>query len=477
MPLLWGFFVAKIFVVSNSDGWYNFGTGVETMDFKSVEKAMYEDKEFLKYLPLLQEKYWKKASPKKRMKFFEELQRIINSQDDYFPSEVDMFERREEDEQTVIVTEDAVIIDEQALKKTINPYAIIETYVFEVELMNNWNLVEEDEQFVKTPKGKRIFVNGCDSITKEWSNYYSRSNPEFFAQPVTWESTKVALEFTYNLMKYMHKNYGMDSYLGGNLADSMLGSFRYEKMEKRVDENYRNMLERAKGMDAELAKLNSFFEYVNNLDYENITDKEFFGLFNQKVMNIMDEDTLCYLFSTFIRRELKGYEKLDDILSSIMIGESEEYGKFISMGNSIRIVNGYKDAFTNIAIFVANTKLSEGLCHEIEDKKFLEEANECYKYFLELMDENSEITLEYVESATSYHEYKCLMLKHYYDKIREGIKESKFYNEGIPYLNLPIYSKEEAFLSFAFNKTFDEVKNLQQEALKQQYNQKVGGKR
>ena len=60
----------KIFVVRVLTQWYNLGTGVDCMDFKDVEKRMYRDEEFLKYLPLLKEEYWKKASPNKRVKIF-----------------------------------------------------------------------------------------------------------------------------------------------------------------------------------------------------------------------------------------------------------------------------------------------------------------------------------------------------------------------------------------------------------------------
>ena len=40
----------KIFVVRVLTQWYNLGTGVDCMDFKDVEKRMYRDEEFLKYL-------------------------------------------------------------------------------------------------------------------------------------------------------------------------------------------------------------------------------------------------------------------------------------------------------------------------------------------------------------------------------------------------------------------------------------------
>ena len=87
------------------------------MDFKDVEKRMYEDEEFLKYLPLFKEEYWKKASSLKKLKIFEELQRIISELNPCLPNDVDYGEFPPNEHQNIIVTEDCVIINEELLKK------------------------------------------------------------------------------------------------------------------------------------------------------------------------------------------------------------------------------------------------------------------------------------------------------------------------------------------------------------------------
>lgn len=445
------------------------------MEFKDVEIAMYKDEEFLKYLPLLQKEYWKKAPWGKRIKIFDELQRIINNIDDTFPKEVEIFEKQPSDDQNIIVTTDAVLIEEDLLNKTVNPYFLIELYVFEIELMNNWNKLE-DEDFTKTEKGNKIAINGAESITGDWDNYMSRNNIEFFAQPVTWESTKVAKGVTYNLMKYMHKNYGMDDYIGGAVSDLMIDSFKIKAMEERVEKNYKAMEERVVNSKDDMEKLNKYFNYMNTLDYENISDEEFFALFNKKLMERYNEEILCYLFAIFIKRELKGYDNLDLILREVSIGECEDDKKFLLVGGQPLIGNDYQEVFTDLIVLVSTIKLLDNLCTEINDKEFLNEARECYTYMNELSDEKGELYLPYSENATSYNEYKMLMIEHYYNKIKKGIENSKFYNEGVPFMNYAIPSKCEAYLSFAFDQSFDEIKKIQLDTLQEQY-KKIGGKR
>ena len=98
------------------------------MDFEKVEKAMYKDEEFVKFLPLLKEEYWKKATPKQRLKFFEELQRVIHGQEELFPVKVTPVEWDDAYMQSVIMTEDEVLMDERLLKKTFNPYSLFSNY-------------------------------------------------------------------------------------------------------------------------------------------------------------------------------------------------------------------------------------------------------------------------------------------------------------------------------------------------------------
>lgn len=445
------------------------------MDFKDVEKAMYNDEEFLKYLPLLQKEYWKKAPPGKRIKIFDELQRIIHSLDETFPVDVEIFEKQPNDDQNIIIATDAVLIEEDLLNKTINPYLLIELYIFEIELINNWNRVE-DEEFIKTEEGKRIAINGAESITGDWDNYFPRKHTEFFIQPVTWESTKVAKNFTYNLMKYMHKKYGMDDYIGAALSDLMIGSFKISKMEERVEQNYKEMEERVTNSKDDPEKLNQYFNYMNSLDYENISDDEFFSLFNKKLMERYNEETLCFLMAVFIKRELKGCEDLNLLLKEVAIGECEDDKKFLFIGGQPIIGEDYQEVFTGLVTFVSTLKLLDNLCTEISDKQFLDEARQCYEYMNELSDEKGELYLPYSENATSYNEYKMLMIEHYYNKMKKGIESGKYYNKGIPFMNYAIPSKCEAYLSFAFDKSFDEIKKIQLDSFEEQY-KKIGGRR
>ena len=280
------------------------------MGLVDVEKAMYEDEEFLKYLPLFKEEYWKKASPTKKLKIFQELQRIIHKIDPIFPEKVEIDEMDDDAEQNVIVMEEKILIRDILLKKKLNPYDVFTNYIFELELVNNIALTD-NEEFLQTEKGKMIEVNCQSSVIGDWNNFYSRRNKNFFYQPIVWESTIATNEMAYNLLKYMHKNYGMDAYIGDKVSGLMLRSFKDEKDYKKVMEIYQKMSENVAKSADETDKLEKFFEYMNEVDLDEVSDDEFFSLFNTKLMNVYNDETLAYLFGTFVRRELQGFEHLD----------------------------------------------------------------------------------------------------------------------------------------------------------------------
>jgi len=446
------------------------------MNIKDLEKAMYNDEEFVKYLPLLTKEYWKKAKPNKRLKFFSELQRIISGLDSNFPKNIEMVEFQPGAEQNLYVTEDSVIVNEVLFKRTINPYSVILNYMFELEIVNNFAKALDDE-FAKTEKGRRIKINVQESAIREWDNFFSRKNQEFYNQPIVVESVKDASDFTYNLMQYMHKNYGMDEYIGNKLSDLMINSFKDEKVAKKTEENFKIMEARVALRDEEEEKLNAYFDYMSDLDFNEISDTEFFGFFNMKLMNITNEETLFFLFYKFIERELKGFEGLDEILDGFSMGYNENDEVVVTLDGFTFIEQSYMDTFEDLVNFVINVKLSNNLCKEIEDKKFLEEAKQCYDYLNELQNEEGSVYVDYLQNALSYYEYRNFMKENYYNKMVEGIKNNKFFDKGIPYLSKSNYSKYEAYLNFAFGITFDEAKKQQLASLQKQYNEKMGGNR
>ena len=79
--------------------------------------------------------------------------------------------------------------------------------------------------------GKRFIVNNCASIFDNWTNYYSRKNPEFHYQPLTHDANNTAYNYVYNLLKYMHKNYGMDQYIGETISRFMIRDFSLSEKE------------------------------------------------------------------------------------------------------------------------------------------------------------------------------------------------------------------------------------------------------
>ena len=464
----------KIFVVRVLTQWYNLGTGVDCMDFKDVEKRMYRDEEFLKYLPLLKEEYWKKASPNKRVKIFNELQRIIHDVEPLFPLKIEVCEFDSREHQNVIVTEDSILINEELFKKTYNPYNIITNYLFELSIVNNLAMIG-DADFLKTELGRRMEINSQESITGQEENFLPRTSEEFYLQPITIEAEKVANNMIFKLLQYMHRTHGMDKYIGEKVTGLMLNSFETEKRKGKAEDTFKKMEENAARFKEEETRMDQFFDYLENVNFNKISDEEFFSYFNTKIMPVCNTETICYLFGKMLERELKGCKHLDEILNEFTVGEHEEHGKFIYMGGALVLVNSYAEAFLNLITYISNVKLRENLCTEIQDKKFLDDAKLCYEYIIELQDEECCIAVPYLENALSYYEYKNIMIENYYKKIYSAIKNGEYFKDALPYLPRGDFSKYEAFLAFTFNKTFEEVKKEQFDYLEAQVSKKFGG--
>lgn len=447
------------------------------MKFSEVEKRMYEDEEFLKYLPILQEKYWKKATPSKKLKIFEELQRIINEVEPNMPKDVFVEEFPVGEMQNIMVTEDCILINEDVLKKRHSPYDVFTNYIFELDIVNKFAMAEFDEEFLKTDLGRRIAINSQESILKDWDNYLPRTTDDFFYQPVTWEAKDTSNKMVYNLLRYMHKNYGMDGYIGAKVTGLMLSSFDSKESKEKLEEVFKKMEHNASKYDSEKERIENLFAYLNDCNLMELSDDEFYSLFNAKLINVYEDETIVYLFGTYIKRELGDFKEMETILEDLMVGCHEEYGYFISLGGSFILVENYNQAFLNLVIYVSNIKLREGLVKEITDEKFLDEAKLCYEYMKELQNEDGTIELEYLQNALSYYDYRNFMVDDCYKKIERAIKNNRFYNGGRPALDKGDFSKYEAYLEFAYGKTFDEVKRIQFASLEDRYNKKIGGKR
>jgi len=457
-------------------GCYNFVTGVDLMKLNEIVKNFLESEEFAVYAPILKEENWKKATPNKRLKFLNAINDKVREYIEELPDKVRMRELDPDSLQTFVFLEDMVVVDEDALNKTFNPYNILCQYFFEIAFVYYIDKTNEDE-FVKTEKGRKMDVNTLESMTGEWDNLLPRYSEEFLYQPLTFEAWNVAHKITYSLMQHMHKTYGMDKYIGDTLTSLMLSSFDEQKRIERVEKNFKVMEENSRKCVEEQEKLEAYFDYMNDLDFDSISDEEFYSFFNSKILNISDEDTLQFLFMKFIERELKDCEGVEEILDNFAIGEHEEYGKYLYIKGRAIIVNTFQDAFFNVVLFVSNAKLAENKCPEFKDKKAIDDARLCYGYLIELQDEGGAVEVKYLENALSYYDYRSFMVNHYYEKIKKAIKNNKYYNEGRPYLNRVIDSRYEAYLDFAYGKTFEEVRQEQFVDLQEQYYKKVGGKR
>ena len=446
------------------------------MNFKEVEKLMYEDEEFLEWLPILVEENWKAARPNEKLGFFAQLQRLVHKVNEIYPEEVAAVEMEPGVDQHIVLYDDCLYMDKMLFTRSISPYEIIANYFFELAIVDFF-VLRNDEEFVKTELGRKIVINADESLIGEWDNYFGRKNENFYVQPITRESSKITRGILYNLLKYMDANYGMDKYIGSKVSNLMIGSFRDDKMDEETEKNFKEMEARSLKKPEEKKALDELKEYLNNADYENMSDEEFYGLFNKKIIGLLEFETVGFLVKKLAMRELKGHEKMNEILSNYGMGIEEDNGLYVDINNLRIYVNSYQQALHNFLISLCNLKLSEDRVTEIDDKEFLEEAKLCYGYMLGLTDGKGHMECDYLPSAFTYYEYRNKMCDIYYNKINEAIKKSKFYSDGSPCLYSGDFSKYEAYLQFAFGKSYDEVKKEQFEKLEKDFLAKNGGKR
>lgn len=438
------------------------------MDFSKLEKLMYEDEEFLEWLEILVEENWKASTPKERLGFFTKLEELINKVDETYPLEVIATEMDPQEDQSIIFYEDCVYMDKRLVTRKISPYEIITNYFFELAIVN-YVILSANEEFAKTELGKKICLNLDTSLLGEWTNYFGRRNENFFVQPLIRESAKIARKMTYNLLKYMDENYGMDKYIGNKISNLMIGSFRDEKMEEETNKNLLEMTERSSKKEQEKENLMKLQKYLENVNWDELSDDEFYALFNDKILNVLEIDAVGGLFSKYVQRELKGFEKLKDVLGNYALGEDKENGLYIDINNLRIFVKNYSQAFDNLIVSLNNIKLAEGLDTGIEDEEFLKNARVCYEYIIEIMNEESQFECDYLPNAFSYYEYKNMMVIKSYNRIKEAIKKSDIFKDGKPCMSNGDFSKYEAYLAFTFGKTYDEVKKEQFEKLEKDF--------
>lgn len=443
------------------------------MNIRKLEKELYNDEEFLKCLPILKEENWKKATAAQRMKIFKEIQRVVANVDNYFPTKIikekDLFE--ELIYQNIAVCRDIVAIKEELLTKTYNPYVVITNYMLELAIEKNYSVCDAPNK-AKSEKEKMFVVNYACSMFGEWNNHFDRQSKNFFFQPIVSKASDDAQLFTYDLLKYMHKKYGMDNYIGEQVSNLMTSSFDRERRNKIVDENYKVMAERFNKINEEVEKLNELIDYCNeNIKEEN---SEFlFSLFNYKVICNLDDDFRVNLYKWFCKTTLQGYSELDEILNSISIVKDEEGNNILIVGNKGIIADeGYE--INGLMEYIASLKIANDLLWEIEDEKLKSEAKECFKYFMEIKDDNDQVECDYMGKAFAYTECRTALINYYNDVINENIKKNEIFNDGYSSLQREDDSKMEAFLQFTFDKSYDEVRKLQFDALKEKVVRKGG---
>lgn len=465
----------NIFVVSNKFGCYNFIARLIDVRIQDLEKALYDNEEFMEKLSMLQQKNWDKAKPEERLAFFGIIQKQFSALNPKFSQTVAVADLDGFGQRVLFGTKNAVF-EEELFKNKINPYSILFSYIFEI-VLDNYLLDLQNNDFSNEDVDAKFVINFSDSnFTDSWSNYYDRKSEKFYYQPITYKAYDRSKEFLYRLLQYMNNNYGMDDYIGSEISSFMLESFAASKKKKKVEENYKIMEENYKLLDEEADSIESLFDYVDSIDdFSKLTDDEFYFLFNIKLMDKFDAESRLLLYKEFISRALKDFGDLETLLNDLDLCDTDE-GSLLCV-NDEQIPTRVESELGLVMELILSIKFKENILFEIESEEAKKEIVECYKCCLEIMDESGAVNLPYLANALPHIEAKNYIVNYYYNKIQNSINNNDIFKGGYPLLINGDFSKYDAYLEYMFNKNYEEVRKLQFEQIKKDYEIKKGGRR
>lgn len=441
------------------------------MTIEKFEEKLYSE-EFIDFLQMFREKNWKESKRTKRIEFLEKLYNLFVEVDETLPKKFEAcdFEKLDIRGQCFCMTDEAFLVDPRFFNKESSPYALFYMLIFEVALFKKYN--SNFENMETDEEEKRNYINTTMSYFADWCNLFARTDKEYYHQPITFYSERDAEKVVYRLLKYIHKTYGMDNELGNYMSALMLKEFNHEQEEKRVEENYKVMEDRFNRLIPKEREINEKIidwleENISKLDQ--LDDKEFFGLLNNKFLFCCIESDKYYICKEFFKRTLKGWDGLDALMENFCLADSE-MGRGIFIDGKMYFCewDDYPAALLNVAL---EYKYKHNLFFEVDDEKLIKEAIECSKYLsgIDKVD-----YYEYSDNAYASNELSYKVFEYYNNLIEKGIKDSKLLNYGFPLIGMSVFSKKELFLSYAYNKSYEEVKKEQFDSLKKQYEAKNG---
>lgn len=446
------------------------------MNFNKINKAIYNDPELLMCMEILKEENWKKAKVSKRIEFFKKFHEVVSASDSSVPAKFLVVDFKDADiKQNIVVGEKGVAIDKRLFSRTISPYRIIASYMFEIGVVDN--VVKGDSKSAEHSKNNRkYFVNNAQSIFNNWDNYFERESEEFMYQPISDDSYRASIAFVYKLLVHMHKTFGMDSYIGSELMDIMLEEFKKEESTKRVAKNYKIMEEQQKLYSEEIEKQDKLFEFLDDHpSFDDLEDEEFFFLLNTALIEGFSMEFRLFIYKEFARRAFKDEKLAEEFNENFTLAVTEDGQNVVIFGEEAFLA----DVHSEFGLVISNlfySKVKNGCMFEIEDEDFKVEAMECLAYMEENQDDKGYVVCKYLTNALAYIECKNILLDYYYNLVNKSIKENKIINYGEPLFRRGDFSKYESYLEFTFNKKYEEVRKEQFASLKEKYNKMKGAK-
>ena len=445
------------------------------MRIQDLEKALYNNEEFMRKLSILQQKNWDSAKPEERLAFFGIIQKQFAALNPKYSETVAICDLEGFGQKVLLGPQNAVF-EEDLFKNKINPYSIMFSYIFEI-VLDNYLMDLENNDFSNKDIDERFIINYSDSnFSDSWNNYYDRLNEKFYYQPITDKAYDRTKDFLYRLLQYMNNNYGMDDYIGEEVSAFMLESFAASKKKKKVEDNYKIMEKNYKSLDDEADALEKLFEFIDNVeDFSELSDDDFYFFFNVKLIDKFLPELRLALYKEFVSRALKDFEDLEVLLDDLDLRNTDD--------GSVLCVNGAEmpttidHEFALIMELVMSVKFKTGILPEIENEEEKNEIIECYRYCYEIMDENGCVTLNYLANALPHIEAKNYLINYYHNKIMHSIENNNIFKGGYPLIVKGNFSKYDAYLEYMFNKNYEEVRKLQFEKVKKEYEIKKGGRR
>ena len=441
------------------------------MDIEKVESIIHED-DFSNRLQILQLSKWDKATNKEKLDFFGAFLKKISGVYNECGNKLVVKKINDFNDSKFSFDKDVVYVSPEICNDDNNPYYIINSFMF--ELCFYIRSVNSNKYDINDKKSLAIFVNMTRSNFGEWDNFIGRDNIEFMNQPISYYSFIDAYKFIYDLVCYMNQKYGMDQFISNVLSDYINLNGILDDMRDKANSNYKKMLVNFGYIEDENKMFDRIDNFLDDVIYnlDDINDNVFYSMINNRVLYCCREEDKERVYKQLAKRMLKNHSRVGEIVDSIKVEEEGDFELVTYGQNTVKCSMG--EGINFVFSMCITDKIGEGIVDEVNDYALIEKAKECHNIFAKIDKINY---YEYSSSAYYSMELGNKIGGYYYDLMTECINNSEIFKGSKCGVYHYPFSENEAYLQYAYDKSYDEVKNEQFDNLKAQYAKMTGGRR